>query len=553
MIKETLVGYLHDSIKKNWDLPALSDFKGEVYSYGDIAIKIKRIHTLFDKGDLKKGDKVALIGKNSAHWGIAFIATVTYGAVIVPIMPEFKPKDAQNIINHSDARILFASGSILEKLDTAEMKAIEAFVILDDLSLNHSTKESVKEIHADVEKLYDERFPDGLSAESFDLPKIPNTELADINYTSGTTGFSKGVMLNHLSLASNLKFAQDNMPLKSGDDIVSFLPLAHAYGLAFEFLFPFSIGCHVHFLTKTPSPQIITQAFKEVRPSLILSVPLVIEKVFKKRIKPQIEKPLVATLLKIPLLNKLIFKKVLAGLNQGFGDNFAEVVIGGAALNEDIEKFFKKVGFKFTIGYGMTECGPLIAYAPWTEMRVGSCGRAVDRMEVMIDSDDPVNVAGEILVKGDNVMLGYYKNKEATDESIDKDGWLHTGDLGVIDKDGFIFIKGRSKNMILSGSGQNIFPEEIESILNTRAYVGESVVIGKAGKIYALVYPDFDHMKLTNVDESGLDKIYDKYRKQTNEHLPSYMQVSKIILYTKEFEKTPKQSIKRYLYQDYEV
>jgi long-chain acyl-CoA synthetase len=553
MAQETLVGYVKKSIVNNWELPALSDYKGEKNSYSDIAFQLKKIHILFEKAGIKKGDKIALIGKNSANWGIVFIATVSYGAVIVPILPEFKPKDVHNIVTHSEAKFLFATESIFKALQLKQMQLVEAVILLESLNLEFAASNDFKFTSESLEELYNEKYPDGMSSGKFELPNIGNEELAAINYTSGTTGFSKGVMLNHLSLASNIKFAQENMPLERGDDIVSFLPLAHAYGLAFEFLFPFTLGCHIHFLTKTPTPQIITEAFKEVKPRLILSVPLVIEKVFKKRIKPQIEKPTVAFLLKIPLLNNLIHKKVLAGLNEGFGGNFTEVVIGGAALNEDIEKFFKKVGFRFTIGYGMTECGPLIAYAPWREMRIGSCGRVVDGMEVKIDSNDPINEVGEILVKGKHVMMGYFKNKEATDESIDKEGWLHTGDLGLVDKDGFIYIKGRSKNMILGPSGQNIFPEEIESILNTRAYVGESVVIEKEGKLFALVYPDFDKMKSTGIDEKGLENIYEKYLNQTNEHLPNYMKLSRLVLHKEEFEKTPKQSIKRFLYKDAEV
>jgi len=553
MAQETLVAYLKKSIVNNWGLPALSDYKGEEDTYAAVAAEVKKIHILFEKAGIKKGDKVALIGKNSANWGIVFIATVCYGAVIVPILPEFKPKDIHNIVSHSEAKILFATESIFKALKVEEMQLIQAVFFLENLNLGFAASKDFRLISESLEKLFNEKYPEGLLTDKFELPDIGNEELAAINYTSGTTGFSKGVMLNHLSLVSNIKFAQENMPLERGDDIVSFLPLAHAYGLAFEFLFPFTLGCHIHFLTKTPTPQIITEAFKEIKPRLILSVPLVIEKIFKKRIKPQIEKPLVAILLKIPVLKNFIHKKVLLGLNEGFGGNFTEVVIGGAALNEDIEKFFKKVGFRFTIGYGMTECGPLISYAGWKEMRIGSCGKVVDGMEVKIDSNDPIHEVGEILVKGSHVMLGYFKNKEATDETIDKDGWLHTGDLGVLDKDGFIYIKGRSKNMILGASGQNIFPEEIESILNTRAYVGESVVIEKGGKLYALVYPDFDMMKSTGIDEKGLENIYAKYLKQTNEHLPSYMKVSRIVLHKDEFEKTPKQSIKRFLYKDAEV
>ena len=553
MLEETLVEFFRKSIVENWDKPALSDYQGEGHTYGEVARYIKKFHILFEEGGIKKGDRVALIGKNSTNWAVMFLATVTYGAVIVPILPEFRPKDVHYIVNHSGSKVLFASESIFKTLDVKEMKPLEAVFLLEKISLKYAVKKSLEDAFRSLEKLCSKKYPGKLSPEQFDLPQLKNDELAAINYTSGTTGFSKGVMLNHLSLASNVKFAQDNMPLKKGDDIVSFLPLAHAYGLAFEFLFPFSLGCHITFLTKTPSPQIITKAFNEIRPRLILSVPLVIEKVFKKKIKPEIEKQPVAFLLKVPLINKMIHKKVLEGLNKGFGDNFTEVVIGGAALAQEIETFFKKIGFRFTIGYGMTECGPLIAYAPWTEFRIGSCGRVVDRMIAKIDSDDPLNEAGEILVKGDNVMMGYYKNKEATEQAIDKEGWLHTGDLGVMDKDGFIYIKGRSKNMILGPSGQNIYPEEIESLLNTRSAIAESVVVEKEGRLYALVYPDFEYLKTAGIDDKGLEKILEKYLKETNEHLPAYMRLTRIILHKEEFEKTPKQSIKRYLYQDLEI
>ena len=553
MTKKTLVEYFKESIVKNWDLPALSDYKDVGFTYSQLGARIKKIHLLFEKSGIQKGDKVALIGKNSAEWAIAFLAVVSYGAVVVPILPDFISKDVHHIVTHAEAKLFFVSSHLYPIYNFEEMKTLEGILILKDNSLADFRKKKVKTAHDSFEKDFEKLFPEGFKREDLKFESIDNDQLAAINYTSGTTGYSKGVMLNHKSLASNIRFAENNMPLKNGDAIVSFLPLAHAYGMAFEFLFPFSIGCQVIFLTKTPSPAIITQAFKEIKPRLILSVPLVIEKIFKKQIKPQIEKPIVSTFLKIPILNKLIHKKVLAGLNEGFGGNFEEVVIGGAALNEDIEKLFKKIGFPFTIGYGMTECGPLIAYASWKEMRVGSCGKPVDNMEVMIDSDDPINEVGEILVKGDHLMLGYYKNPEATAEAIDKDGWLHTGDLGLIDKDNFIYIKGRSKNMILGSSGQNIFPEEIESILNNRSYIGESLVIDKKGKLVALIYPDFDHMKLTNVNESELEKIFEKYRKQANENLPAYMRLSKMVYHAEEFVKTPKQSIKRFLYKDAEV
>jgi len=551
MSHDNFIEFFEKSFKRNWELPALSDYKGDGLTYGEVARKIKKIHILLENGGIKKGDKVALMGKNSVNWGVSFLAIVTYGAVIVPILPDFKPNDAQNIITHSDSKVLFVADYIWNTLDIGELKLIEAVFILENFSLDFVKNKAFEEAALSLEDLLVKKNPAGLSAENFTLPKISGDELADINYTSGTTGFSKGVMLSHKNLASNIRFAQDNMPLDRGDNIVSFLPLAHAYGLAFEFLFPFTIGCHITFLTKTPSPQIITKAFQEIKPRLILSVPLVIEKVFKKRIKPQIEKQPISFMLKIPVLNKLVYKKVLDGLNEGFGGNFREVVIGGAALNEDIERLFKKIEFPFTIGYGMTECGPLIAYASWKEMRIGGCGKIVDNMEVKIDSNDQYNEVGEILVRGDHVMKGYYKNPEATKESIDEDGWLHTGDLGLIDKDNFIYIKGRSKSMLLGPSGQNIYPEELESMLNNRAYVGESLVIERNGKLIALVYPDFDLIKANNIHEKERDKIFEKYRKQLNENVPAYMQVSRIVFHPDEFVKTPKQSIKRFLYQDF--
>jgi long-chain acyl-CoA synthetase len=553
MLNKTLVDYFKDSIIENWELPALSNFKGVKYNYGEVAVEIKKLHFLFEKAGLKKGEKVAMIGRNSANWAISFLAALTYGAVTVPILPDFKPKDVHYIVNHSESVILFAADNIYKTLDINEMENLKAVFLLDYFTVGYCKSKTIEQANDKLDEICKEEFPKGLTPELFKVTTVKIKDLASIIYTSGTTGFSKGVMLSHLSLASNIQFARDNLKLNKGDNIVSFLPGAHAYGLAFEFLFPFSLGCHITFLTRVPSPQIITKAFKELKPALILSVPLVIEKIFKKKIKPEIEKPAVSFLLKVPVINKVIYKKILKSLNEGFGDNFAEIVIGGAALNDEIEKFFKKIGFRFTVGYGMTECGPLISYAPWKEFRIGSCGRPVDRMEVKIDSSNPQNEPGEILVKGDNVMEGYYKNKEATEQTIDKDGWLHTGDLGIIDNDNFIYIKGRSKNMILGPSGQNIYPEEIESLLNARGYIAESVVIEKNGKLYGLVYPDYELVKTNNINNDELNKILDKYLKQTNEHLPAYMRLAKLVIHKDEFEKTPKKSIKRFLYQNTEV
>ena len=549
MIKENFVEYIESSIKNNWEKLALSDFNGNNYKYEDVAKQIAKIHILFEETGIKKGDKISITGKNSSQWGVIFLATISYGAVIVPILPDFTPKDIHYIVNHSDSRFIFASSHILSILDFDETPNIEGVFSIEDLGLVLSRKDIISKVHNNIDEYFTEKHKGEYNKNNFYLPNIPNDTLAEISYTSGTTGNSKGVMLLHNSLAANIRFAVNNMPLSAGDEIVSFLPLAHAYGLAFEFLFPFSIGCHVHFLTKTPTPQIITEAFQKIKPKLILSVPLVIEKIYKKKIIPKIDVNPIKTLLKIPILNRVVRKKVLKGIKEGFGGNFVEIVIGGAALSKEIELLFKKIKFPFTIGYGMTECGPLIGYASWKEMRIGSCGKAVDTLEVKIDSNNPEIETGEILVRGENVMVGYYKNEEATKEAIDKNGWLHTGDLGTIDRDGFIYIKGRSKSMILGPSGQNIYPEEIESIINNRSFVGASVVKMDNNKVVALVYPDPDRIKQSNISEEELLDKFEHYRKRTNEALPAYMRVSKFILHKTDFEKTPKQSIKRYLYK----
>lgn len=549
MIKENLVAYFNEAIKNNFDLPALSDYNGGTYSYKEVAEHIQKFHILFEQTGIKRGDKIALIGKNAANWGIAYLSIVTFGAVAVPILPDFLPKDVHHIVNHSESKILFSANNIWDKLDIDEMYDLQYVIGLEDLMPLNSRNDNIDEIFSSLEALCKEKHPEGLTAEKFNLPISSNSDLAEISYTSGTTGFSKGVMLLHNSLASNIKFARANMPLQPGDKIVSFLPLAHAYGLAFEFLFPFSLGCHITFLTKTPTPTIITKAFQEIKPRLILSVPLVIEKIYKKKILPVISKAPLNFLLKIPLLNLLIYKKVLKGVSDGFGGNFVEVVVGGAALSGEIEGFFRKIGFPITVGYGMTECGPLVAYAPAKEAKLGSCGRAVDQLEVKIDSNDPQHEVGEILMRGENVMVGYYKNKEDTEKAIDKDGWLHSGDLGIIDEDGFIFIKGRSKNMLLGPSGQNIYPEEIESMINNRACVAESVVVQRDGKLLALIVPDEDVVKALKLSDKELEEKLEQYRKELNKHFPAYMSVSRMIIHKEPFEKTPKQSIKRFIYQ----
>ncbi|MBN2486037.1 MAG: AMP-binding protein [Bacteroidales bacterium] len=544
-MQENLVRYFEESIRNNWDKQAFSDYKGVGYTYKEIAEKIILAHHFFELSGIKKGDKVALIGKNSSNWAISFIATVCYGAVIVPILPDFKPRDVHHIVNHSDSVFLFTGEQIIDTLSPEEMPNIKTIVSISDFSVKHSATGNHK--FPETGSL-----PEGLqkkiSPENFVFPEVENENLALISYTSGTTGHSKGVMLLLNSLSANVRFARNNMPLKSGDKIVSFLPLAHAYGLAFEFLFPFSLGCHITFLTKTPSPQIITQAFAEIRPRLILSVPLVIEKIYKKKLLPTIEKPSIKILLHTPGLKHVIHKSIKKKLLAVFGGNFHEVVIGGAAFNADAERFFRKIKFPFTVGYGMTECGPLISYTSWQNTELQASGKLVDTLEVQIDSDDPQNIAGEILVRGDNVMVGYYKNEEATRAAIDSNGWLHTGDLGVIDNQGNIYIRGRSKSMLLGPSGQNIYPEEIESVLNNMHGVLESLVIEENGKLVAIIVPDKETTEAEGIDSEKLNHIMKHNLKELNHHVPAYMQVSKYELRDEEFEKTPKRSIKRFLY-----
>jgi long-chain acyl-CoA synthetase len=547
MIKERLIGYIEQSIRQNWEIEALSNYKEKGFSYKEIAEKILKFHIFFKDAGVKEGDKIALVGRNSANWCVVYLATVTYGAVIVPILPDFKPEDLTNLITHSDATILIVDDKILETLNNKKLPAITATVSLDDFSLASSVKPQLKKSYPSLESKFIQTYPD-LRKEDIKFSDISNDALAVISYTGGTTGFSKGVMISHNSLAANIRFAQTHMPLKPGDPVVSFLPLAHTYGCAFEFLFPFTFGCHITILSKTPSPQIIVQAFKEIKPRLILSVPLVIEKIFKKQLLPVISKPHMKILLAIPGINKILHKKIREKLTETFGGRFHEIVIGGAAFNPEAEIFFRKIGFRFTVGYGMTECGPLISYTSWDTTKLGASGKPVDTLEVAIDSEDQEKKMGEIILRGDNVMLGYYKNEKATREIIDENGWMHTGDLGVIDKEKNIFIKGRSKSMLLGPSGKNIFPEEIEAVINNMKYIAESLVISEDNKLVALIYPDFEMMKKDSISEDQLQPILDETRKSVNERVPEFMAVHKFRIHPEEFAKTPKRSIKRFLY-----
>ena len=547
---KSFIALLENGVKQNWNLPCFTDYQGTTLNYSDVARKIAKIHIIFEKTGIQKGDKIALIGKNSSTWAVAFIATVSYGAVIVPILHDFKPDNVHHIVNHSDARVLFTGDNIWENLNEAQMRGVKCIISLTDFSILHeNTPFSVKEIQARKNELFEEKFSNGFTPDVISYHKDSPNALAVINYTSGTSGFSKGVMLPYRCLWSNMMFAQSVIPLQPGDNMVSILPLAHAYGASFEFLYQFTVGCHVHFLTKAPSPKIIIDAFADIKPCVVLSVPLIIEKIYRKNIMDALKRPSLRLLLKVPIIDRRIMNKINHKLTSIFGDKFIEVIIGGAALNPEVECFLKKIGFRYTVGYGMTECGPIITYDSWKTNLLYSTGKSVVNMQVKIDSSDPENVVGEILAKGDNVMLGYYKNPEATRQSIDEDGWLHTGDLGIIDKDGYLFIKGRSKNMILGPSGQNIYPEEIEAKINNMPFVQESLVVEQNHKLVALIFPDFDLADVTGYSNEDLERVMEENKVELNRTLPQYCQIVKVKLYPEEFEKTPKKSIKRFLYQ----
>jgi len=543
----SLISVFEESIRDNWNLRALSDYGGATFHYKEVGERILQIHKLFEISGIKKGDKIALLGKNSAQWGIIYLATVTYGAVIVPILPDFKPADVHFIVTHSDAVLLFVEDFIFKDLDPKAMPQIRLMLKIQDLSILFSREPALENKLLEVSR--DQNPGKDSSPDDIHFTRCDPGDIAVISYTSGTTGFSKGVVLQHKSLLGNILYAHRNMPLNPKDKILSFLPLAHTYGCAFEFLFPFTLGCDITFLTKTPSPKIIIQAFQEIRPELILSVPLVIEKIYKAQLIPVLRKPAMKILTHIPGINQLIFKKIREKMYQVFGGNFRELVIGGAPFNTEAERFFKKIGFPFTVGYGMTECGPLISYASWKTTRLGASGRVVDELEVKIDSPDPIHVAGEILLRGNHVMLGYYKNEEATQQVIDHEGWLHSGDLGVIDSKGNIYIKGRSKSMILGPSGKNIYPEELESILNNRFMVMESLVIEREDKLIALIYPDYDAVEKAGHTKEQLPGIFKEYLHDLNHRVPKYITVSDFEIVSYEFEKTPKRSIKRFMYK----
>ena len=549
-MNERFLELIENSIKANWERPALTDHKGKTFYFKDLAEGIAKLHIVFEQANIRKGDKIALMGRNSSRWAISFFGIVSYGAVAVPILNDFKPDNVHHIINHSDAKLFFVTDSNWENLDKSVMPEITCFISLDNFAVLYSQQPEFAEFCKQLDARFQEKYPESFTPEHVKFHVEAPDELALVNYTSGTTGFSKGVMLPFRSLWGNTRFAADMFPfVLAGDNFVSMLPMAHMYGLAFEILHPINKGCHVNFLPRVPNPKSVIESFAVARPTLVIAVPLVIEKIVKNNVFPILKEPKMKIMLKIPFLKQIIRKKICAKLNDAFGCNFIEIVLGGAPLNKEIEAFLKSIGFRYTVGYGMTECGPLIAYEPWKTFKPGSVGQAIDRMKIKIDSSDPQRETGEILVSGTNVMLGYYKNQEATAEVMTPDGWMRTGDLGIIDKDGFLFIRGRSKALILSSSGQNIYPEEIEGILNNLSYVVESVVIQKQDKLIGLVYPDWEK---NNLSEEELQNIMTNNLDTLNQQMPNYSRLAEIRLQKEAFEKTPKQSIKRFLYQEKE-
>ena len=542
---------IQQSIIDHWDMDALTDYKGATLQYHDVARKIEKLHIMFENSGVVKGDKIALCGRNSANWAVAFLATLTYGAIAVPILHEFMPEQIHNIVNHSDAKLLFVGDVVATQVDATKMPGLEGIIYIPDYSLVVSRTDKLTYAREHLNEMFGIKYPKYFRKNhvNYYIDQDPD-ELAMINYTSGTTGFSKGVMVPYRALWGNADFAENVLgkKIKAGDSVISILPMAHMYGMAFEFIFEFIKGCHIFYLTRIPSPAIIAEAFGRIKPSVIIAVPLVIEKIIRKKVFPKIQNNRMRMLLHMPVISKKVKEKICDQVSNAFGGNFYEVIIGGAAFNQEVERFLHGVGFKYTVGYGATECAPIICYEDYKNFVPGSCGKAALHMMVRIDSPDPENVPGEILAKGPNVMLGYYKNEEATKQTIDENGWYHSGDLGTMDGDGNVFIKGRSKNMLLGASGQNIYPEEIEDKLNSLALVAESVVVQKGDKLVALVYPDFDEAQSLNLGRSELEEIMEQNRQELNTMVPAYSKVSEIRIHDEEFEKTPKKSIKRFLY-----
>ncbi|MGP1436373.1 MAG: AMP-binding protein [Phocaeicola sp.] len=550
-MENSFIAEFEKGIINNWDLDALTDYKGATLQYKDLARKIEKLHIIFEEVGIQPGDKIAICGKNSSHWGVTFLATLTYGAVAVPILHEFNVDNVHTIINHSESRMLFVGNQVWENLNENAMPNLEGIIQMNDFTIQISRSKKLDYAREHLNELFGKKYPRNFRKEHISYRRDNPEELAMINYTSGTTSNSKGVMIPYRAIWSNLDFAREVFHLNPGDKLVSMLPMAHMYGLAFEFIYEVCSGCHIYFLTRIPSPKIIFDACNEIKPNLIVAVPLIIEKIIKKNVLPKLANPTAKLMMRIPIISDKLKEKVREYVINAFGGNFYEVIVGGAAFNKEIEAFLKSIDFPYTVGYGMTECAPIISYEDWKSFKLGSCGKTAPRMELKIDSANPQHEVGEILTRGMNVMLGYYKNQEATDAIIDKEGWLHTGDLGIMDEKGNLTIRGRNKNMILGPSGQNIYPEEIEERLNNMPYVSESLVIQQAnGKLAALVYPDYDVVSAHQLSEEQLNKAMEENIAMLNTVVPSYSTISTVKIYPEEFEKTPKKSIKRFLYQD---
>lgn len=543
---------IEQSIKEHWNLDALTDYKGATLQYHDVARKIEKLHIMFENSGVKHGDKIALCGRNSSAWACAFLATITYGAVAVPILHEFTPDQIYNIVNHSEAKLLFVGDVVATQIDGTKMPALEGIIYIPDYSVFLSRTDKLTYAREHLNEIFGKKYPKYFRKEHVDYYQEESPEeLALINYTSGTTGFSKGVMLPYRALWSNADFANDVLgkQIKPGDSVISILPMAHMYGMAFEFIFEFIAGCHVYYLTRTPSPAIIAQAFTDIKPKIIIAVPLVIEKIIRKKVFPKIQTHTMRLLMSMPVISKKVYEKICQQVSAAFGGQFYEVIIGGAAFNQEVEQFLHKIGFRYTVGYGATECAPIICYSDYKTFVPGSCGRAALHQEVRIDSSDPEHVAGEILTKGPNVLLGYYKNPEASNAAIDAEGWFHTGDLGTMDAEGNVFIRGRSKNMLLGSNGQNIYPEELEDHLSSMPLVCESVIVQRGDKLVGLIYPDPDEVATMGLSPDEVATLMEQNRQTFNATMPPYSRLSAIEIQDSEFEKTPKKSIKRYLYK----
>ena len=549
-LEQSFIALIEQSIKTNWYLNALTDYKGITLQYRDVARKIDKIHILLENAGIEKGDKIAICGRNSAHWTVTYLAVITYGAVVVPILHEFKADQVHNIVNHSEARLLFVGDQIWENLNEAAMPHLEGIIELKDFGVPVSRSEKLAYARDHLNEIFGHKFPCRFRPDDISYEKEKSEDLAIINYTSGTTGYSKGVMLPYRSILSNVLYCKEKIGLKAGDSVVSMLPLGHVFGMTFDFLYGFTAGAHLWFLTRMPSPKIIAESFAEIRPRVIACVPLIVEKIFKKNILPKVDNKLGKLLLHVPIISDKIKELIKQKAMEVFGGNFIEIIIGGAPFNAEVEAFLKMIDFPYTIAYGMTECGPIICHSHWTELKLASCGKVAARMEAKVLSPNPSAIAGELVCRGANLMLGYYKNEEATRQVIDTEGWLHTGDMATIDEDGNVFIKGRCKNLLLTSSGQNIYPEEIESKLNNMPYVSESLIILQQDKLVGLIYPDSDDAFAHGLSQSDLVRVMEENRLELNKQLPAFSQIARFKLYPEEFEKTAKKSIKRFLYQD---